>query len=218
MLFLRQAARKFARNLLDYGVRTALGKAAATVLSIVYEHKVCRIYRRNVLANGLPADGRRLSSLKITVMDRDHPDVDAARQIEQMEEWLEGKLEGRLRDRGICVVAQDGRTVTGFSLIAFSRAQLELVRQIRALADDEAWSEQITVRRQYRRRGVGTALRLRTFQELRKRGIKWLYGGTLSSNTGSLAFTRTLGFTEIEDVHYRRFLGTVSTFTVKRAR
>ncbi len=209
----RHILRKFTRNLADYGARTALAKTAAALLSVVYEHTVYRVYRREIVAADAARAPRLPASLTISVMDRSHPDESAVRQIEQMEEWLEGEVGRKLKKGGLGIVIRDGDLVAGFCLVAFARVHMGLVRQDRMLQEDEAWSEQITVRRAYRRRGLGTALRYRTFQELNLRGIRWLYGGTLPANAGSLAFTRKLGFREVEDIHYRRVLGSVSVFT-----
>jgi L-amino acid N-acyltransferase YncA len=69
-----------------------------------------------------------------------------------------------------------------------------------------AWSEHIAVRKEYRRSGLGAQLRFRIFQELKLRGVRRLYGGTLVTNSASLALARSVGFKEIADVHYRKIL------------
>jgi L-amino acid N-acyltransferase YncA len=80
------------------------------------------------------------------------------------------------------------------------------VNLTRKLRPGCAWSEHIAVRKEYRRSGLGAQLRLRIFQELKRRGVRSLYGGTLVTNTASLALARSVGFREIADVHYRKFL------------
>ena len=80
-----------------------------------------------------------------------------------------------------------------------------LVSLTKKLRPGLAWSEHIAVRKEFRKTGLGAQLRLRIFHELKKIGIRTLYGGTLQSNVASLALARSVGFTEIADIHYRKF-------------
>jgi GNAT superfamily N-acetyltransferase len=211
----RRALRKLRRNLSDYGFLTTLAKMLAALFSVVYVHTVYRVYCRDLGEEELPSPPNLPSSIEFRMMDRKNIEDLTVDQIEQMEEWLEGELNRKLREGGVCIVALDGAEVAGFNLVACSRVEIPLVRQTRTLRQNEAWSEQITVHRRYRRHGLGTALRCRMFLELRRRGIQRFYGGALLSNKASHALSRKLGFCEVEDLHYRRLFGAVSSYSVR---
>lgn len=210
-----RALRKIRRNLSDYGVLTTLAKMLAALVSVVYEHTVYRVYCRDLGEEHTPSPPKLPSSIKFRMLDSQNVEDSMVSQIEGMEEWLEGGLTRKLREGGVCLVALDGPEVAGFNLVACSRVEIPLVRQTRKLLKNEAWSEQITVHRRYRRHGLGTALRCRMFLELRRRGIQRFYGGALLSNEASHALSRKLGFREIEDLHYRRLFGAVSSYSVR---
>jgi len=125
-------------------------------------------------------------------------------QIEGIAEWVSGCLKAAISAGQPCLAAMDGDRVAGFNLIRLDHASLVLVNLTFRLHPGCAWSEHIAVRREYRRSGLGTQLRLRIFEELKRRGIRRLYGGTLVTNTASLSLARSVGFTEIADVHYRK--------------
>ena len=92
-----------------------------------------------------------------------------------------------------------------FNLINFEQAILILVKLKKELREGSAWSSHIAVKKEFRRTGLGSQVRYRIFEELKRRGIRRLYGGTLRSNMASLKLTRSVGFTEIVDIHYRKF-------------
>jgi len=117
----------------------------------------------------------------------------------------------------VCLVALDGDEVAGFNLINFDHATLILVNLKKKLRRGNAWSEHIAVKKEFRKVGLGSQLRFRIFQELKRVGIRRLYGGTLRSNTASLALTRSVGFKEIADIHYRKFFS-LEKWRYKRVR
>ena len=80
-----------------------------------------------------------------------------------------------------------------FNLINFEQAILILVKLKKELREGSAWSSHIAVKKEFRRTGLGSQVRYRIFEELRRRGIRRLYGGTLRSNTASLKLTRSWG-------------------------
>ena len=96
--------------------------------------------------------------------------------------------------------------LAGFNLVSFGRVYIPLIMQSYKLSDTEAWSEQITVGRAYRRMGLGYELRRRIFIELKKRKMEKLCGGTLRHNTASRGLARRMGFKEITEVRFTRFL------------
>jgi GNAT superfamily N-acetyltransferase len=138
-------------------------------------------------------------------------------QIENIAEWLRGRLTEALTAGQLCLVALDGDEVAGFNLINFEHATLILVNLRKKLRRDFAWSEHIAVKKEFRKTGLGSQLRFRIFQELRRRGIRRLYGGTLRSNIASLSLARSVGFKEIGDIHYRKFFS-IEKWRYKRVR
>lgn len=194
---------KVLRNLQDYGWRITAHKTLAYLARSVYFRQVYRIYRIRLDATKL-LEG--LSNHNFTFKILTPQNVDMIAQIENIAEWLRGQLTEAIAAGQLCLVALDGDEVAGFNLINFDRATLVLLNLKKKLRRDFAWSEHIAVKKKFRRTGLGSQLRYRIFQELKKRGIRRLYGGTLRSNTASLALTRSVGFKEIGDIYYRKIL------------
>lgn len=194
--------RQFKRNLRDYGLIITLRKSLVHMIGGIYRtcvYRICRMDLRHWEAKTLADDG-----LEYRLIGPEEHEL--IRQIEELDDWLEGLLERRLRLGALCLIAQDGCKVAGFSLVSFGRVRISLIRVERTFKGRSAWGEQITVRPEYRRCGVGTALRYRVFAELKARGIARFYGGTLRLNTPSLRLARKVGLQEIIDVHYRKIL------------
>ena len=93
-----------------------------------------------------------------------------------MEEWLKGKVASRLEAVGLCLVALDGERVAGFNLVSLGEGRIPLIGLRRDLRENEVWSDQITVSKNYRDKGLGSTLRYRIFKELKKRGVRRIYG------------------------------------------
>ena len=196
-------SRRIIRNIEDYGALSASKKALAYCLKPFYEKKVYRIY------------GIELENAEVREVDRDcfafkiinKEDTEIVKQIEAMEEWLHGKLEEKLKRKGLCLVILDKERVVGFNLISFGEVYIPLLKLRKVFMQDEAWSEQITIHKDYRQRGLASKLRYRIFLELKKKGIKKLYGGALRNNEPSLKLARKVGFKELTDVHFLKFFG-----------
>jgi ribosomal protein S18 acetylase RimI-like enzyme len=197
-------AHKIHRNLQDYGWYITAQKTLAYLVRSIYFRKTYRIYRINLEATKPPED---LNKYNFTFKILTTQNVDLIAQIESTAEWLRGQLKNALANGQLCLVALDGDQVAGFNLISFDHATLVLVNLNKKLQRDFAWSEHIAVKKEFRKTGLGSQLRYRIFRELKKRGIRRLYGGTLPSNTASLSLARSVGFKEIADIHYRKFFG-----------
>jgi len=193
--------RKIRRNLNDFGIRGAVTKGLQYLVKTVYIDRTYRVYRRDLTGGLFPESAP--AGVVIRVMRRDEHDL--MRQIEGMEEWLQGKLAAIL-EHSICVVALHGSQVVGFNLVAFDEVFISLLNQTKSLRDHQAWSEQITVSKAYRKQGLATALRYHVFAELQRRGIRALYGGALTSNIASLKSAKKVGFKFLADVRYRKVL------------
>jgi RimJ/RimL family protein N-acetyltransferase len=191
------------RNASDYGLALTSRKIAAALVGPVYRRRVYRIYRirlePEVLKRPLVEHGVSLRLLT-------PQDIGAITQVELLAEWLAGSVGDRLRSGDICVAAFSGAQLLGFNLISFHHADIAAVSYRLRFQPNEAWSVHVGVRRDVRRLGIATAIRLTAFQELYKRGIHRFYGGTFPSNTAAIRFQQRLGFRELADIQYTRVL------------
>ena len=207
-------AHKVRRNLEDYGWGITIQKSLAYLVRSVYFRQVYRIYRINLGATKPIEDsGNRNFTFKILTAQ----DASLIAQVENIAEWLHRQLQGKIAAGQLCLVALDGENVAGFNLIDFEQATIVLVNLQKKLRHGFAWSEHVAVKKEFRRTGLASQLRYRIFEELKRRGIRRLYGGTLRSNTASLRLTRSVGFKEIGDIHYRKFFS-IENWQYKRIR
>lgn len=190
--------RKFQRNVQDYGIPVALRKTIKYLFRFIYDSRVYRIYLINL--SGFTPRIQQHSNYQYKFIDEN--DAACIRQIEHMEEWLEGTVSKKLRNGGLCLVAMDKENLAGFNIVAFGTVYMTLVKKYKVFRAGEAWSEQITVNNRYRGKGLGSELRFRMFAELKARGTRKFYGGTLSNNEANLKLTRKVGFKEIADIEY----------------
>ncbi len=205
--------KKIKRNLTDYGLLVTLKKSFSFPFQCFYASCIYRVYMINL--DDFPLKEIERKDLTFCFIDKSHNDI--IKQIEEIEEWLEGKLESKLKNHGICLVALDGNRVAGFNLVAFEKVYLPLIRFEKKLRKGKAWSEQITVHKDYRKRGLGVDLRYRIFAELKNRGIKKFYGGALLSNKPSLKLAEAAGFDFLVDIYYRKIFH-LQTWRYKKVR
>jgi GNAT superfamily N-acetyltransferase len=193
--------RKLERNWQDHGLVTLIRKSLTYLLKPAYEDRVYRLYKidlqKQATAEPIDIDGVQFRCLVAA-------DVAAIDQIQRDSEWLNGTLEKMLKAGALCIAGFEDGKLAGFNLISFGNVFMPLVNLHRLFRRDEAWSEQISVAKDYRKRGLASNLRYRVFQELRKRGFRKLYGGALVDNVPSLKLTRRVGFREFADIRYRR--------------
>lgn len=168
----------------------------------LYRKRTYCIYRRNLAQNDFLFNKREYLECKIVNKN----DVSLVRQIEDLVEWLDGELFRRLEHGSLCVAVLDGNKVAGFNLVAFNEVFIPLMNMRKKLRSHQTWSEQISVHKRYRNQDVATMLRYHVFFELKKRGVRTLYGGTLLSNEHSLKLAEKVGFRFITNVTYRKFL------------
>src|SRR5260370_6866545 len=116
-----------------------------------------------------------------------------------MGELFGGQLKDKVEAGQLCIVALDEEKIVGFNLINFKQATLVLVNLKKELRRGFAWSEHIAVRKEFRRTGLGSQLRYRIFEELKRRGIRRVYGGPLRSKPAPLKLTTSVGFQQISD-------------------
>jgi len=205
--------RKFTRNLHDYGAAITFRKSLGHLFGFLYDSSVYRIYGMDLDAFHPPQ--RQDGAFAYRLIGPD--DAACILQIEAMEEWLEGSLASKLGGGGLCLAAMDGNFVAGFNLVGFGEVRMPLVNGKRNFRKGSAWSEQITVNRKYRGKGLGAELRYRMFVELKRQGYRRFYGGTLSNNHANLSLTRKVGFREIADIRYVKLL-TMERWRLERVR
>lgn len=196
------ALRKLRRNLRDYGLGITARKALMHLFKWCYLACDYRIYRIDLDAftPRTPAAGS-LQYRFITVNDRA---LIAA--IEEMEEWLEGLVEGKLQGGGICLVVTDDQRLAGFNLVGFDSLHIPCIERTHRFRERAAWSEQISVSHDFRGKGIASELRYRIFAHLKTRGVRWFYGGAMRNNEASLKLARRVGFRELFDIRFRRVL------------
>jgi GNAT superfamily N-acetyltransferase len=147
------------------------------------------------------------SAFKYIVMDKDSINDNIIEQIESLEEWVIDKLRADLERDGICIVAMDGDTVAGFNWISINEVYIPMIMKKKVFKPHTAWSEQITVNKNFRGKGLGTSLRTHAFIELKNRKIRKFYGGTLNINEPNIRLSKKAGFEFFIDVHFLRLFG-----------
>jgi len=213
-LAIKNIIRKIKRNYRDYGLALAMKKSLAALVAFAYESTAYRIYRKEIDPS-VDTGEQPPDTFKLHVLGKS--DGAFISQVEEMEEWLAGKVLEMLSGGSLCVLLLDEEKVAGFNLFSVREVYMPLVDVRRTFRSHEAWSEQITVHQDYRGMGLATVLRRQAFQELGNRGIRKFYGGTLPSNIANRKLSKKVGFREIADIHYRKVFGSKSWF-VKRVR
>jgi len=206
--------RKVRRNWEDHGFYAVCRKVIAFAIRPLYESRTYRLYVIDLRRKN-PQENTDLDDVQFRILTES--DSKAIQQIESISEWLHGTLETRLREGSLCLAAFEDGAVSGFNLISFGEAYMPLVNLRRRFRRDEAWSEQIAVSKDFRKKGLGAALRYNIFEELRNRGYRKLYGGALIDNAPSLKLARRVGFREFVDIRYTRLL-TNRSWTYRRVR
>ncbi len=195
-------SRKLERNLEDYGIKATSKKALSYLLKPIYEHEIYRVYCIELENH----DVRKIDRDDLEFKTINWNDYKEIKQIESMEEWLYGEIETKLKGKGLCLVAMDKERVAGFNIVGFGEVYLPLIKLTKSLKKGEAWSEQITVHKKYRKRNLASDIRYSIMSELKKMGIKKFYGAALIDNKPSLGLARKVGFKEITDIHYFKFI------------
>ena len=195
--------KKVIRNFENYGFMITLQKMIMNFIKPLFNNVAYRFYRIDLNTIQTKPVEREDFQFKLLC----NKDLDLIQQIEQMEEWLEDILQEKLNSGSICLVALNGQNVAGFNLVSFGQVYIPLIEKWRTFKVNEAWSEQITVHKNYRRRGLASDIRYLIFHELKSRGIGFFYGAALKNNHGSLRLACKVGFALIYDLHFVKFFG-----------
>ena len=197
--------KKIIRNFNDYGFWITIRKSVEYPFSFIFYKKIYRLYRIDLSHYTVKKDDS--SAFKYIVMDKDSINDNIIEQIESLEEWIIGVLKKDLKEDGICIIALDGDTVAGFNWISFNEVYIPIIMKTKVFRPHTAWSEQITVNKNYRGKGLGTSLRTHAFIELKNRNIRKFYGGTLNINEANIRLSQKAGFEFYVDVHFLRLFG-----------
>jgi GNAT superfamily N-acetyltransferase len=173
--------KKFLRHVEDYGITHSLKRTTRFLVSPVFQKPHLIIYEIDIIntpEKQIPKKGYAFKLLE-------PKDSDFIDQIEVIAEYLKGKLKAKLSTNGICMAVIEQNRVVGFNLASAGEVYLPFLKA-RVITDtDEAWSEQITIHKDHRKKGLGGALRNRFYAELRKKGFKALYGHREKFNIAS---------------------------------
>jgi hypothetical protein len=164
--------KKLWRNIMDYGLWTSFWKSLEFLLKPIYQRKSYILYELNLKTIKIKASDKSEYAFKILEIE----DIDYINQIEKMEEWLKGKIKKRLKNDGICMVVLKDNNVAGFNLATRGEGYIPLLKLKVITNENEAWSEQITIHKDHRRKGLGSELRNRFYNELNKINVRSLYG------------------------------------------
>lgn len=194
---------KILRNTRDYGPFATLLKSLSFLMKPFYQSVHYRIYcieLEKVQRNKVEKKGFHFEIIKSNSYDK-------LAQILEMEEWLHKILNKKIAKKCLCLSVSKKAEIIGFNLISLDEAYIPLIQQKWHLDGTEAWSDQISVKKEYRKSGIATNLRYFAFGELKRRGVKRFYGGALLGNEASLKLARKTGFKEIADIHFQKILG-----------
>ena len=141
--------KKFQRHVSDYGILHSLKRTIRFLISQVFQKPRLIIYEIDILNTP-----RKQISTKGYIFKLLEPrDVDFIYQTEEIAEYLKGKLEAKLSANGICMVVINQNKVVGFNLASIGEVYLPFLKA-RVITDtDEAWSDQITIHKDHRRKG-----------------------------------------------------------------
>ena len=168
----------------------------------IYRRKDYLIYKKD-LRKYVPNE-KTNPSFEYKFYDSHNLDKKVIEQILSMEEWLNDKMESILKYGGLCATALDGDKVAGFNLVSFNEVYMPLLELNKKFRKDQAWSEQITVSKDYRKQGLGSILRYKMFNELKNRGFRALYGGTMWDNWSNIELSKKVGFEIFVKVSFKR--------------
>jgi ribosomal protein S18 acetylase RimI-like enzyme len=194
--------KKFKRNLVDYGFFIAVKKMILYPFSDIYKEKVYLIYKKDL--RKYVSANKSNPAFEFKIFTKENLNDNIKNQLIEIEEWLTDRIEFIFNHFGICLVALDGDKVAGFNLVSADEVFIPLIEMNRKFKSDQAWSEQITVRKEYRSKGLGSILRYKMFDELKARGFKALYGGTMWDNWSNIELSKKVGFVIFLKIKFKR--------------
>jgi len=205
--------KKFTRNFRDYGLFVCLKKAIFYLAKPIYEKTNVVLFKTDIKN----IDEKELYQSNLGYKWVESKDTYIIKQIEEMEEWLTGKLESSIGNKKLCLAALKNNEAIGFYLISVSEIYLPFLCLQVLLKDDEAFGEQVTVQKKYRRQGVSLEIRSVAYMELKKRGIKKIYSTALANNFGSLKSIKRGGGKRIGQLIYQNVFQSKQLCLIKKS-
>jgi RimJ/RimL family protein N-acetyltransferase len=196
--------KKITRNRLDYGWAVCIQKIVSHIFKPIFKTQSYHIYMVD-LQKFSPEKPKAPSEFVFRFINSEETELLA--QIENIEEWLHGKLLAKLQNGQKCLVAMAGETVAGFNLIGFNIFTLPPVKMSKPIRSHECFSEQISVNPKFRNKGLGTELRRRIFAAMKEAGYHRMYGGTQVCNTANKALSKKVGLREFAVARYTNIFG-----------
>jgi GNAT superfamily N-acetyltransferase len=194
--------KKYSRNYTDYGLWVSSKKAIAYLFRPFYQKSTFYLYQVDLdKYNGLI---RETSKYVFRMIDPSETVL--IDQIEGMEEWLKGTMKKRLESNCLCMVVLDEERVVGFIYASTGEGNIPLLRLRVLLGPGEAWGEQITISRDYRRQGLGSRLRSSFYRELKVRGIQRSYGHVQAFNVAGKQSAKKFTLKVMVRAEYKRVL------------
>ena len=189
---------KLLRNFNDYGFWICLKKTIFYLFKPFYENIVSIVYKVDLENIDLKAVNKSDFFLKLVNIK----DINLINQIEEMEEWLQDKMKSKLLTNGICMAFLHKDKVIGFYLASLGEVFLPLLKLKVTLRLNEAWGEQITIHKSYRRKGLAAELKNRIYIELKERGINTIYAAAAVYNKATLKSAEKFSFNQLVKVQY----------------
>jgi len=199
---------KLLRNLRNFGFWITFKQIMLYLTKPFYENVV--LFLLSIDVENIPEDKLNRSALTFKLVNVE--DTSLINSIEKMEEWLYGKVTEKLSNNSICMAILGDGELLGFYLASLGEANIPLLGLRIIFKPDEAWAEQISISKNYRRKGLATRLKSSIYVEFRKRGIKTVYAATRVYNKAYLEFVRNFGFQKafifryIKVLNYRKLI------------
>jgi ribosomal protein S18 acetylase RimI-like enzyme len=194
--------KKVIRNINDYGLSTSIKKIISFIFKSVYNKKAFIIYELDLTKGSEKVFQQNEYKFKLLEAE----DASLIKQIEEMEEWLKGVIQKRLSKNAICMVVLKDQKVAGFNLVSVGEVVIPLIKLRVITKPDEVWSEQITIHKDHRRKGLASLLRSQLYKELNKKGFKALYGHRQEWNIVSHKAVRKYILQELVRAEYIKIL------------
>lgn len=196
--------KKIKRTCLDYGWAVCFQQICSSIFKPFFQIRTYHIYVIDLQKIAIRETGP-LSDFIFRFIGPEETQLIA--QIENMEEWLHGKLAAKLQRGQKCLAALQGETVAGFNLVGFATFELPVIRLSKTMRPHECFSEQVSVHPCFRKKGLGTDLRHEIFAAMKNAGYHRMYGGTQVFNTANKALSKKVGLKEFAVARFTNILG-----------
>jgi ribosomal protein S18 acetylase RimI-like enzyme len=190
--------RKILRNLNDYGFLVFFKKMLSYPLKPFFENVgfiLFAIDLNNIREETVKKNGFSFKWVEA----KDHQLINA---IEDMEEWLRGRVKEKLSNNSMCMAVLTGNQLLGFYLASFGGGHIPLLRLRVIAGNGEAWGDQITIEKGSRKLGLGTELKRSIYAEFKRKGIKNIFAATRVYNKASLELSRKFGIQKAFRLNY----------------